>query len=105
MVMHVIPAGLEIYSREYPRRAPGIYGGKDRRHFTSSTRAQEAQMAQAIGRRDFLKLAGLGGVGVVFASALPGVARADEQDAFYFFQLSESRCWIDVWHKRHDIVS
>ena len=47
-------------------------------------------MAQAIGRRDFLKLAGLGGVGVVFASALPGVARADDHDEFYFLQLSDT---------------
>jgi hypothetical protein len=41
-------------------------------------------------RRDFLKLAGLGGVGVVFASALPGMARAAGNDDFYFVQMSDS---------------
>src|SRR4051812_35511356 len=42
-------------------------------------------------RRDFLKLAGLGGV--VFASALAGsanVLRKPEQDDFFFVQLSDS---------------
>jgi hypothetical protein len=43
-----------------------------------------------INRRQFLKLAGLGGVGVVFSSALPGVARAAEADEFYFLQLSDT---------------
>jgi Calcineurin-like phosphoesterase len=43
-----------------------------------------------INRRQFLKLAGLGGVGVVFSSALPGVAGAAEADEFYFLQLSDS---------------
>jgi len=47
-------------------------------------------MAHRIDRRDFLKLAGLGGVGVVFASALPGVALAHDQDDFYFLQLSDT---------------
>jgi len=41
-------------------------------------------------RREFLKLAGLGGVGVVFSSALPGVARAAAADEFYFLQLSDT---------------
>ena len=43
-----------------------------------------------INRREFLKLAGLGGVGVVFSSALPGVARAAAADEFYFLQLSDT---------------
>jgi 3',5'-cyclic AMP phosphodiesterase CpdA len=43
-----------------------------------------------INRRQFLKLAGLGGVGVVFSSALPGVAGAAEADEFYFLQLSDT---------------
>ena len=43
-----------------------------------------------INRREFLKLAGLGGVGVVFSSALPGVARAADADEFYFLQLSDT---------------
>jgi 3',5'-cyclic AMP phosphodiesterase CpdA len=47
-------------------------------------------MANQFDRRDFLKLAGLGGVGVVLASALPGVARAHAQDDFYFVQLSDT---------------
>src|SRR5512140_3078473 len=47
-------------------------------------------MANEINRRDFLKLAGIGGVGVVFASALPGMARAAGQDDFYFVQLSDT---------------
>ena len=45
-------------------------------------------MAQSIDRRDFLKLAGLGGV--VFASGLPGFTLAAGQDDFYFVQLSDS---------------
>jgi hypothetical protein len=47
-------------------------------------------MANEINRREFLKLAGIGGVGVVFASALPGIARAAGQDDFYFVQMSDS---------------
>jgi Calcineurin-like phosphoesterase len=47
-------------------------------------------MAQRIDRRQFLKLAGIGGVGVVFASALRGVARAHDADDFYFLQLSDT---------------
>ena len=47
-------------------------------------------MAKRIDRRDFLRLAGIGGVGVVFASALPGVARAHGDDDFYFLQLSDT---------------
>jgi len=39
-------------------------------------------------RREFLKLAGLGGV--VFASGLPGIAHTAAQDDFYFVQLSDS---------------
>ncbi len=41
-------------------------------------------------RRDFLKLAGVGGFGVVFASALPGATRAAGSDDFYFVQMSDS---------------
>jgi calcineurin-like phosphoesterase family protein len=47
-------------------------------------------MTSAINRRQFLQLAGLGGVGVVFASALPGVVHAAGQDDFYFVQLSDT---------------
>jgi hypothetical protein len=47
-------------------------------------------MSNEIDRRAFLKLAGIGGVGVVFASALPGMARAAGQDDFYFVQMSDS---------------
>ena len=47
-------------------------------------------MATQVNRRDFLKLAGLGTVGVVFASALPGVALADGDDEFFFLQLSDT---------------
>jgi hypothetical protein len=46
-------------------------------------------MANEINRRAFIKLAGIGGVGVVFASALPGMARAVGQDDFYFVQMSD----------------
>jgi hypothetical protein len=41
-------------------------------------------------RRDFLKLAGIGGVGVVFGSALPGMASAHGDDDFFFLQLSDT---------------
>jgi hypothetical protein len=44
---------------------------------------------QRYSRRDFMKMAGLG-VGVVFASALPGVVRAAGQDDFYFVQMSDT---------------
>ena len=47
-------------------------------------------MARAIDRRQFLRLAGLGSVGVVLGSALPGVARAHGDDEFYFLQLSDT---------------
>lgn len=47
-------------------------------------------MANEINRRDFLKLAGVGSVGIVFASALPGMARAAGQDDFYFVQMSDT---------------
>lgn len=47
-------------------------------------------MAKRIDRRDFLRLAGVGGVGVVFASALPGFARAHGDDDFFFLQLSDT---------------
>src|SRR4051794_27992944 len=47
-------------------------------------------MTSAINRRQFLQLAGIGGVGVVFASALPGVAHAAGQDDFYFVQMSDT---------------
>ncbi len=43
-----------------------------------------------IDRRHFLKLAGLGGVGVVMGSALPGMAQAHGDDEFYFLQLSDT---------------
>jgi hypothetical protein len=51
---------------------------------------RETEMAKAIDRRQFLKLAGLGGVGVVLGSALPGVAGAHDDDDFYFIQLSDT---------------
>ena len=47
-------------------------------------------MTNEFNRRDFLKLAGLGGVGLVFASALPGMARAAGRDEFYFIQMSDT---------------
>jgi hypothetical protein len=47
-------------------------------------------MPSAINRRQFLQLAGLGSVGVVFASALPGMARAAAGEDFYFVQLSDT---------------
>jgi len=47
-------------------------------------------MKYRIGRRDFLKLAGIGGVGVVFGSALPGMATAHGDDDFFFLQLSDT---------------
>jgi len=47
-------------------------------------------MNHRIDRRTFLKLTGLSGVGVVLASALPGVARAHDQDDFFFLQLSDT---------------
>ena len=43
-----------------------------------------------INRRDFLKLTGLGSIGVVLSSALPGVAQAHGDDEFVFIQLSDS---------------
>ena len=43
---------------------------------------------QRYNRRDFMRLAGLGGV--VFASGLPGVSLAAGQDDFYFVQLSDT---------------
>ena len=49
-------------------------------------------MAETLTKRDFLRLAGLGG-GAVFASALPGfssVGLAAGKDDFYFIQLSDS---------------
>src|SRR4029453_455873 len=78
------------------RAAPGIspapprYLGAARSHFTSFNQAQETDMMNRIDRREFLKLAALGGVGVVFASALPGVARAHDGDDFFFLQLSDT---------------
>ncbi|TMG77961.1 MAG: metallophosphoesterase, partial [Betaproteobacteria bacterium] len=47
-------------------------------------------MEHRMGRRDFLKLAGIGGVGVVFGSALPGMANAHGEDDFFFLQLSDT---------------
>ena len=58
-------------------------------------------MVNEINRRSFLKLAGLGGVGVVFASALPGMARAAGQDDFYFVQMSDSH-WGFEGPPNHD---
>lgn len=43
-----------------------------------------------IDRRQFLKLASVGGVGVVMGSALPGMAQAHDEDEFYFLQLSDT---------------
>src|SRR6476659_9503572 len=47
-------------------------------------------MANKFSRRHFLKLTGMGGVGVVVGSALPGVVLADAGDDFYFVQLSDT---------------
>ena len=41
-------------------------------------------------RREFLKVAGAAGAGIVFASALPGMAHAAGADDFYFVQLSDT---------------
>src|SRR5882672_12911171 len=51
---------------------------------------QESEMSESIDRREFLKLAGLGGA--VFASGLPGCAGMGgaKQDDFYFVQLSDT---------------
>ena len=46
--------------------------------------------AQGIWQNTLLQLAGLGSIGVVFGSALPGMARAAGQDDFYFVQLSDT---------------
>src|SRR5258708_16198241 len=51
---------------------------------------QETEMAHEINRRDFFQLTSLGGVGVVFASALPRAALGADQDEFYFLQLSDT---------------
>jgi hypothetical protein len=51
--------------------------------------ARSIDMGSHIDRREFLELAAIGSAGVVFASALPGVARAEEND-FYFLQLSDT---------------
>ena len=47
-------------------------------------------MTTDVDRRDFLRLAGIGGFGVVFGSALPGPARAAGTDDFYFVQMSDT---------------
>jgi hypothetical protein len=47
-------------------------------------------MNNPIDRRTFLRLTGLSGVGVVLASALPGMSRAHGADDFYFLQLSDT---------------
>jgi len=47
-------------------------------------------VTKRINRRDFLKLTGLGGIGVVLSSALPGVAHAHGDDEFVFIQLSDT---------------
>src|SRR5207237_5217855 len=52
--------------------------------------SKETGMPSTINRRQFLQLAGLGSVGVVFASALPGVASAAGSEDFYFVQLSDT---------------
>src|SRR5258708_36791136 len=56
---------------------------------------REIQMDNEINRRDFLKLTAIGGIGVVFASALPGMARAAGQDAFYFVQMSDTHWGVE----------
>src|ERR1044072_1894512 len=52
-------------------------------------------MTSVIDRRQFLQLAALGSIGVVFSSALPGVGRAAGQDDFYFVQLSQTHWGIE----------
>jgi len=47
-------------------------------------------MANEINRRESLKLAAMGGVGVLFASALPGIPHAAGQDDCYFVQMSDT---------------
>src|SRR5437763_422761 len=80
---------MRIYSPGISVRAPG-YQRRREANCTSLTGNQEISMGNRIGRRDFLKLAGLGSVGVVLASALPGVVRAHDDDDFFFLQLSDT---------------
>jgi calcineurin-like phosphoesterase family protein len=47
-------------------------------------------MAIELSRRQFLQLAGVSGMGVVFASALPGMAHAASTEDFYFVQMSDT---------------
>src|SRR3954462_11023852 len=58
-------------------------------------------MTSAINRRQFLQLAGIGGVGGGVASALPGAAHAAGQDDFYFVQLSDTH-WGFEWPPNPD---
>jgi len=47
-------------------------------------------MAIELSRRQFVQLAGISGMGVVFASALPGMAHAAGKEDFYFVQMSDT---------------
>jgi hypothetical protein len=91
-----IPAGPRLYSRQPGRRAPRNFlaaapvSDRQGTHFTSSNPVKETDVTHPIDRRDFLRLAGIGTVGVVFASALPGVAWARGEDDFFFLQLSDT---------------
>src|SRR2546423_2598332 len=95
-VIRAIPAGQEIYSLGSLRRYPGNFGRASPVSRTAGNglyfinQHQETDMANRINRREFLQLAALGSVGVGFASALPGMARADAGDDFFFLQLSDT---------------
>jgi hypothetical protein len=76
------------------QRAPGFIkkASADRPNPKAATRCNRLQggTAMTIDRREFLKLAGIGGV--VFASGLPGMSFAADKkrEDFFFIQLSDS---------------
>src|SRR5436190_2153246 len=90
------PAGKRIYASHPPNTGrggslfPGISVRRSRYIASNTHLSKETGMPSTINRRQFLQLAGLGSVGVVFASALPGVASAAGSEDFYFVQLSDT---------------
>ena len=80
--------------REFSGCRAGYIGG-DKRDFTLTNLEAVTAMANTIDRRDFLRLAGIGGA--VFASGLAGCATmAGRQDDFYFVQLSDTHWGFKV---------